>query len=688
MRRPTLRGCLFVAFVLFAWLLAMPARAIPAGAGAPGGRIALSHGTGGEGPVVLMPGQGGLVGQFTISNAGAEPLTVSRIAIRGDEDDVRSPAHVTVHFIDGASTSATLAPGTSKSVVVAWMPDRDSRVRQAFGHVVVTSTDEQAGEVAVGFRAQLSTGLGFVGEHPLTLLVLGPLAVVFFIGVAWLAGRRDEPIVGHVSLVVAVLDLLLAAWAYHSFSADVSRADGNDGFQLIERAVWVRSLGAEWYVGVDGTSLPLVLLAAAISVVATLIACLERRDGAYHAVLALLSAGVMGVVVALDLVLLFGAWQLVWVALLLLVGGWGGARRSLAARKLAIAALLACGTLLFAVALLAQASGPAFLVDGGGVAHTLAIPELWRTSFAGRGPVLGLPLVNVVWILVLLAVAVATPLVPLHGWLPDAVEQGPLSGTLVMSGIVVSLGPYLLIRVGLGALAEGAQWAAPAVATLGALGGLWGALCAMAQDDLRRFVAYTTITTAGMSLYGVGALTPEGISGAVSATFAHGLSAALLLGLAAALKERVHTCDMRRVEALVLDAPALAGVAAIGLGVSLGVPGLAGSWGVLLSLLGGIVRYPGLALVLGAALVASAAAHLRAFRLLLLGQVDPAWRAHRLLEPFGGRLPDASARELLAFAPIAAIAVLLGVWPAPVLSSVTVSARDFSALVDPDGPDR
>src|SRR5271165_4425810 len=130
-----------------------------------GGRMLVSLPDGARGPLLLAPGEGGWVGEMTITNVGGEPLVVSRVAILGDEDDVRSPSHLSVRFADGSPTSATLAPGASKDLVVAWMPDRDPRVRQAFGQVIVTSTDEEAGEVAMGFRAQLPTGLGWLGAH-------------------------------------------------------------------------------------------------------------------------------------------------------------------------------------------------------------------------------------------------------------------------------------------------------------------------------------------------------------------------------------------------------------------------------------------------------------------------------------------------------------------------------------------
>jgi NADH-quinone oxidoreductase subunit M len=302
-------------------------------------------------------------------------------------------------------------------------------------------------------------------------------------------------------------------------------------------------------------------------------------------------------------------------------------------------------------------------------------------------PILGMPMVEVAWCMLFVAVAIVSPVVPFHRWLPDALEQGPAAAGIVLGGVVVALGPYLLVRVGLGAVPEGARWAGGCVATLGALAALWASLCAMVQRDLRRFFAYTTVATSGIALYGVGALTPVGIAGGMIALFAHGLSAVLVLGCAVALDERVQTCDVGRVGALVVDAPALRVLAGVGLAVSLGVPGLAGSWSVVLALLGGFVRYPVLAAVVTLSLLASAAAHLRIARLLLMGQADPTWRQSAQLAPFGGRLPDAAPHELFALVPTAAVAFVLGVWPSPILASMAVSARDCSAVVDPDGPD-
>ncbi|HEY1690958.1 MAG TPA: NADH-quinone oxidoreductase subunit M [Polyangiaceae bacterium] len=680
------RAALSALFALaLAVLLALGAAPARAATGARAtGRISLSLPGGAPGPLVLTPGQGGWVGHLTVANLGAEPLIVSRVAIRGDEDDVRSPARVGVRFADGAASSATLPPGASKDVIVSWMPDRDPRVRQAFGHVVVTSTDEESGEVAMGFRAEVPTGIGWVGEHALSLVVLLPFLVVLAAGIARLVRRRDEPAVRHVAIGVSAVQLALALWAWARFVPEIGRADGNDGFQLVERFVWIRSVGAEWYLGVDGVSIALVVLAAALGLV-SLVAVRppSLRADAYHATHALLVAGILGALVALDLVVLFAALAIVFVAAVMLVGGWGGPRAEHAASKLGVYGAIGSAAMLAAFVALSRASEPTFLVDGMRALHTLSVPELARTSFASKGPILGVPFVEAVWVLLFVAVAVLTPIVPLHGWFPEALEEAPPGAAILLGGAVVALGPYVLVRVGLAGAPEGARWAGASMAALGVLSVAYGGLCAMAQRDLRRFVGYATIAGSGAAIFGLGAFSPQAIAGAVAGLFAHGLAAALLLGVAGALEDRVRTTALARVGGLGEEAPRLALLAGVGLAVSLGVPLFVGFWGQLLVLLGAFARHPVLAAVAALAVVLVAAAHLRVGRILLLGRFDPARRKTSMLEPFGGRLPDATGAELGALLPLVLLALLLGVWPTPLLSSLAVGVRDVSVAIDP-----
>jgi NADH-quinone oxidoreductase subunit M len=682
--RPSwLRAALALLAVLACVVVCGSARAAPGA-----GRLVVSLPDGSSGPLVLGPGQGGWVGVLTVTNLGAEPLGVSRLSIRGDDDDVRSPSHLSVRFVDGG-TSAILAPGEAKDAIVAWMPDRNPRVRQAFGHVVVTSTDERSGEVALGFRAELPTGLGWVGAHALTLLVLAPLLLLPFVWIRSLASpgavatRADDRLVPAAAIGLAGVRLALALWASHRFSPAVSRTDGNDGFQLVERAVWVRSAGSEWYLGVDGTSVTLVVMIAVLGLVAALVAATDREDGAHHGAMALLASALSAAALALDLGLLVVSWGVAVAALVALVGGRGGPRAAHAAAKVGLHGAVGGVALLVAFVALSAASEPAFLVDGAPVAHTMSIPELARTSFALKAPIAGVPFLEAVWVLLLVAASSMAAVAPLHGWLPDALENGPASAGILAAGASVALGPYLLVRIGLEAVPEGARWLAPTVATLGVTSAAWGALCALAQRDLRRFVGYATVSSTGACFYGVGALTPQGIAGAAAGSFAHGLAVAMLLWSAAGFEQRARTCDLRRLGGTASDAPGLFTVVVVALGVSAALPGLVGGWGLVLTLLGGFSVHPALACLLGAAAVVSIAAHARVARLLLFGTPDAALREVGLLARLGGRLPDATPPEVLGLVPLAAVSLLLGLWPAPLLSTLSNAAHDASDAVPP-----
>jgi NADH-quinone oxidoreductase subunit M len=414
------------------------------------GRLVLSIPGQGHGPLLLEPKAGGWAGEVTLTNAGSEPLSVSRVAIRGDEDDVRSPPHITARFVEGPPTSATIPPGASRSVLVTWMPDKDPRMKQAFGHLVVTSSDEGAGESAMGFRAQIPRGLGTIGDHALTALVLLPLLGALVILGLRFSGRREPRHARWVALATTCIELGLTLWVYGAFSPEVTRLDGNDGLQFVERTVWIRALSVEWFVGVDGVSIALVLLSALVGVVGVIASFgIARRVEAYFTTYLVLLAAVTGVFVALDLMVLFWAWQVALVALVVLVAGWGGTRRELAATKLLLFGLVSAALFLVAIVAVASHADRTFLVDGAPTTRTLAIPELARVAFSAKGGTwLGLPWVEVAWLALFVACALRMPMVPLHTWLPDTLAEAPPGAAVVVGGVFQASGAYVLVRAG------------------------------------------------------------------------------------------------------------------------------------------------------------------------------------------------------------------------------------------------
>ncbi len=438
-----------VLLLLFVFLAATLGTATFTSAAYAAPRIALASSSGA--PVVLAPRDGGLAGDFTITNVGDAPLVVSRIAIRGDADDVRSPPHVTVRFIGGAPTSATIEPGEQRVATIRFMPDRSPRLTQAFGHVIVTSTDEAAGEVAIGFHGEIASPLGVVGAHALSIAIVVPfLGAVFALALG--DGRRARV----VAVAVGVGECALVAWMLHRFAPGVTTADGNDGLQLIEHAVWIRPLGVEWFVGLDGANVAVVALVALVGLSGA-VASPPSRSPAYHATYLVLLGALLGIALALDLYVVFAFVEIVIAAGFVLVDRWGKGRDAgVASTKLAMFGWIGSALLLFGIVALVAHGDRTFLVDGTTVRHSSSIPDLGRVAFASkRATVLGMPLVKVAYGALFVAIAMMLPAFPLHVAQVDARGEGPPAATALLAGAFPAVVTTLALRLLVGVLPEG-----------------------------------------------------------------------------------------------------------------------------------------------------------------------------------------------------------------------------------------
>lgn len=653
------------------------------------GTIRLEANGGGRGPVELKFTQDGFMGELVIANLGKEPLVVSRIAVRGDAADPRAPPKLGARMAE-AVLPVVIAPGQSKKALLQWAPERGVRLQQLFAHVIVTSSDEQSGEVAMGVRAQVPGWLGPIERHVLSLLIGIPLlgAVVTFLLRAM--GRRDDKTPHLVTVIALATQCALAIYVYRGFAPDVSRLDGNDGLQFVEHAVWIRALAAEIFFGVDGTSAAALLVTSLVGFLAILPErTIPRGTCGYHAAYLTLAAAVPGALCAQD-GLLFVLFTLVAVlSATVLVGGWGGTNRRAAATKLALLGMVAVVLLFVAVLAVSRHADPTFLVDGTKTTSTFSLPELSRVALGAKGAkLLGAALVKVAFVLVLIASLVLLGAFPLHAWLAPVFTEAPTSTGALVSASLPTIGVCALLRIGCAVLPEGMRWASGVVVALGAVTAIYGALGAMGQTDLRRLAAAGTTAQVGFILLGAGSLTPQGLSGAMVLTATRALACALFLVLAGSVEERARTRDLARLAGVASQMPGWsAALAAAALGQA-GVMGLAGAWGPMLALMGALPNYPPLALVAALALVLAAVAHFLAVSRVVFGKIASDWEKDPLLEPFGGRFPDLTAREWTSIAPLATLVVLIGFWPAPLFSSTTGTARDLTNAVSPPGPDQ
>ncbi len=411
----------------------------------------------------------------------------------------------------------------------------------------------------------------------------------------------------------------------------------------------------QFHLGVDGISLWLVCLTALLMVPAVLVSweAITDRVAEYYALLLVLETGMLGVFCAFDIILFYIFFEFTLVPLFFLIGIWGGPQKRYAARKFFIYTL--AGSLIGLVGLVALVLAVHQYDDN---TFTFSIPELARQveQLVRRNM---FPYETQVWIFLALFIgfAVKVPLVPFHTWLPLAHVEAPTAGSVLLAGVLLKLGTYGFLRlclplVPLACLHVGV----PLVATLSVIGILYGALCSLAQDDIKKLVAYSSVSHLGFCMLGLVALNTEGMTGGVLQMINHGLSTGALFLLVGMLYERYHTRELKELGGLAARVPVLACFMVFISLSSLGLPGLNGFVGEVLSLIGMFKVHPIYAVPGAIGIILSAWYLLNMLRSAFFGPVKEPPGLH---EP----APDLKPRELAALAPIAALCIWIGVYP-------------------------
>lgn len=678
-------ACLLLAL---ATVLGLPG---PARADGARGQVGLRAERGG--PTVELLRDGDVFsGAFVMRNEGPGALSVSRVAVRTSPTDPRTPPGVTVE-VEGGRGAIKLDPGAERRVTVRWR-GFDARAWELYGQVVVESdgagvAGEPGKPSAIGIHAERNRGLGPIGAHPLSVLLLLPLlGALLALGAR--AARRDEGrLLGAASAAMHGLAFALALWIAFRFDRAFTRTDGNDGLQFVERATLLPSLGVEYALGVDGLSIVFVLGTSLAAFVAMLSASREARprQGLYLALLHLAVAGAYGLLFAQDLFLCVAFALLSLLPLSALTAGWGGPLGRRAGMKLLLAGLVSTALLGAATVWLWQHADPTWLADGTPAPRTALIQELARVAWLQKGEVIfGASAVKVLWIGLFGAFAIRLGAPPFSGFLPSVFAEADAPVAVLVAGAFVPSGACGILRIAMQILPEATRWAAPTLVGLGAATLCLGAFAAMAQSDLKRLVAFGTIAQSGLVLLALGALTPASLQASIAHAVAQGAAASLLLLLCTALSDRVKTRDLGSFGGLFAEMPRFSALYLIGaLGV-IGLPGLAGFWGPWLGLVGAFPRYRALSVVGGLGLVLVAALHVWALGHLLFGRVRDEWRRSKYLEPFGGKFPELRRGELGAALPLALLVVALGLYPRALLGLCDRGCLDIHRLLDPPGP--
>lgn len=482
----------------------------------------------------------------------------------------------------------------------------------------------------------------------LTIAILLPLAGAVVVA---LLPKQRSAAPKWAALGVALADLALVVGIWTSFDGRAG------GFQLVESARWAPSLGLTYKVGIDGLALPMVLLTAVLVVAAILGSWrTERSPRAFFALVLGLEATMLGVFCALDLILFYVFWEAVLIPMYFLIGRWGSEQRERAALKFFLFTL--AGSVLMLAGLIAA----------GLAAGSFDYAIVARTPLAA-----GLQLV-VFWTL-LAGFAVKIPIVGLHTWLPLAHVEAPTAGSVLLAGVLLKMGAYGILRFLIPLAPQPFKGATVWLILLGVLNVVWGAVMALAQDDLKRMVAYSSISHMGFVVIGIALATPAAIQGAIFMMVSHGLTAALLFLLVGLVYERTHTRAIREIGGLSRTVPVLAGVWLFASLASLGLPGLSGFVGEFV-VLGQLADRAALwTLVPAAAMVITAAYFLRAYQRIGAGPAPAAQEA----------LSELGVRESLAVAPLAVLTLVLGIAPTVVASLTESFARAAAALLSRAG---
>jgi len=487
---------------------------------------------------------------------------------------------------------------------------------------------------------------------------------------------------------------------------------GDDGSQLaisgpqygtlhhVERTTWIEGdrFAIEYFLGIDGLGFPLVILTTLVSFLACLASWnfehwkINKGVRAYFILFLLLETGMLGVFVSLDFFLFYVFWEVMLLPMYFLIGVWGGPRREYAAIKFFLFTL--AGSVLMLVALVAMYyySADAIAKAGGAVTSgyregvtithgtfdliEMATNGAIQKHFASSGTLfLGFKFASVMFIFLFIGFAIKLPSVPVHTWLPDAHVEAPTPISMILAGVLLKMGGYGFLRLCYPIFPTGGETFAFALALIGVISILYGALCAMAQSDFKKLVAYSSVSHMGYVLLGIAVMTPAGLQGAMFQMIAHGISSPMCFFLVGVIYDRAHHREINRFGGLWLTMPKYGTMATIGFFASLGLPGLCGFIGEVWVLLGTFDagKNPAMPWAYAMAILAAAGVILTAGYIL--------WLIRRVYlgkerDEYSG-YSDANPRETLILVPMAVLCIALGIFPSQTVFNFTNGTLDL-----------
>ncbi len=482
----------------------------------------------------------------------------------------------------------------------------------------------------------------------LSAVVFAPLVGAVVIGLAPVRWARL------LALATALLTWAISLWVAVVFDGGIA------GFQLVEERDWIPLFGIEYKLGVDGLSLVLVVLTTTLTWISILasFAPIQTRIKEFMISFLILEVGMTGVFLALDTFLFYIFWEVVLVPMYLIIGIWGGRDRIYATIKFVLYTLV--GSLLMLVAILATA----FAYQGahGGAWAGAFDFEALRAYAGTTGFADGLQLLS--FAAFFLAFAIKVPMFPFHTWLPDAHVEAPTAGSVILAGVLLKLGGYGLIRYNLSLYPDATHTYAPLIIVLSLIAIIYGAIVAMVQPDLKKLVAYSSVSHMGFVTLGIFVFGEQALDGAILQMVNHGLITGALFLLVGVIYERTHDRTIAKMGGLAALTPVYAATLGFFVFASAGLPGLSGFVGEFLALVGTFVVNPWAAAIATLVMILAAAYLLWMFQRVIFGEPS------EFLVGLRHHLTDMTATEILTLAPLAALVVVFGLFPGILLELI------------------
>ncbi len=483
------------------------------------------------------------------------------------------------------------------------------------------------------------------------LPLLGVLAILFLPQ----KSEQSKNIIRGVALVTSIVTFIVSLWIYAGFNPDIA------GFQMVENHSWIPSYGISYHLGLDGISFWLVLLTTFLTPITILStwSAIEKRVKEFQIAMLVLETAMLGTFVALDLFLFYVFWELMLIPMYLIIGVWGGERRIYAAIKFFL--YTAVGSLLMLVCIIGLVY---FHKEQTGVL-TFNLLELLNTDLPGLYELL-------FFASFAFAFAIKVPMFPLHTWLPDAHVEAPTAGSVILAGILLKMGTYGYIRFAMPLFPEGCAFFTPALITLSVIGIIYGALVAMVQPDIKKLVAYSSVSHLGYCMLGLFVLTRQGVEGSILQMLNHGISTGALFLLVGVVYERRHTRLIKEYGGIAKIMPAYATVFLIVTLSSIGVPSTNGFIGEFLILLGTFKVNKAAAVLAATGVILGAVYMLWMFQRVFYGKVT---------NPKNLNIPDLNLRELVYLAPLIVFIFWIGLFPNFFLNKMHKSVDHFIGQV-------